>query len=169
MSVTVREARLRDAAALVAHLRRLVAEPGINIPLAPDELTLTVEDERARLEDLAASPRSVLFVADADGQLAGELSLRPVAPRRALQHVAVLGMSVDAAWRGRGIGSTLLTEAVAWAPRTGFTRIELNVYVRNAAAIRLYERFGFEREGRRRRFIREGDTYLDDLVMARLF
>ncbi len=77
-------------------------------------------------------------------------------------------MSVKQPWRGRGVGRALMTEALAWAPTVGIKRIELYVYVRNAPAIRLYERFGFETEGRRRGFIREGDEYLDDLVMARL-
>ena len=61
-----------------------------------------------------------------------------------------------------------MTEAIAWAPGVGITRIELYVYARNTPAIKLYESFGFEIEGRRKKFIKSGDEYLDDLVMARL-
>ena len=32
----------------------------------------------------------------------------------------------------------------------------------------LYENFGFVTEGKRRSFIREGDAFLDDFVMAKL-
>jgi hypothetical protein len=43
MSISVREATPADAAALLAHLKALAAEPGINIPLAPDEITTTLD------------------------------------------------------------------------------------------------------------------------------
>jgi ribosomal protein S18 acetylase RimI-like enzyme len=42
------------------------------------------------------------------------------------------------------------------------------VYVRNTAALRLYQKFGFQIEGTRRNYIREGTTYVDDYIMARL-
>ncbi len=168
MTVTVRRAVPTDARALVAHLKELAAEPGINIPLAPDEVTLSIDDERDMIEDFADSPRAIMLVAVGDGDVVGELSLKAISPRRAVQHVATLGMSVRASWRGKGVGAALLTDAIAWADGAGILRIELYVYARNTPAIRLYEKFGFVHEGRRRNFIREGDTFLDDLVMARV-
>jgi RimJ/RimL family protein N-acetyltransferase len=166
--ISVRAAKPSDAAALVAHLKELAAEPGINIPLAPDEVTLTVADEREILEDLEDNDRAAMFVAVGDGAIVGELTVKGISPRRAVKHVATLGMSVKQTWRGRGVGLALMNAAIEWARAAGFTRLELNVYARNAPAIRLYQRCGFAIEGTRKRFIREGDTYLDDLVMARL-
>ncbi len=167
-SITVREAKTTDAAALIAHLKALAAEPGINIPLAPDEIKTTLDEEKDLLESIAESPSAIMLVAEAEGALVGELSLRAISPRRAVRHVATLGMSVKADWRGKGVGRALLTDALAWAPSAGITRVELYVYARNAPAIALYEKHGFAIEGRRRNFIREGDAYLDDYVMARL-
>ena len=167
-SVTVREAKPDDAAALLAHLKELAAEPGINIPLAPDEITTTLEQEKDLLAAIADSPKAIMLVAIGDGKLVGELSLKAISSRRAVQHVATLGMSVKQAWRGKGVGRELMTAALEWAPTAGIKRIELYVYARNAPAIALYERFGFAIEGRRKHFIREGDEYLDDFVMARL-
>jgi putative acetyltransferase len=168
MSISVREATPADAAALLAHLKALAAEPGINIPLAPDEITTTLDQEKSLLASIAEAPNAIMLVAEADGALVGELSLRAISPRRAVCHVATLGMSVKHDWRRKGVGRALMTEALAWAPTAGITRVELYVYARNAAAIALYEQLGFVVEGRRRNFIREGDAYLDDLVMARL-
>jgi RimJ/RimL family protein N-acetyltransferase len=167
-SITVREAIPSDAAALLAHLKALAAEPGINIPLAPDEITTTLEQEKALLSDISQSLTAIMLVAEVGGELVGELSLKAISSRRAVKHVATLGMSVRQDWRGKGVGRALLTDALEWAPTAGIKRVELYVYARNAAAIALYERFGFAVEGRRRNFIREGDAYLDDLVMARL-
>ena len=77
-------------------------------------------------------------------------------------------MSVAASHRRRGIGKLLLDAAIAWADAHDFLRLELYVYARNAPAIALYEKLGFAHEGRRAAFIRDGETFLDDLVMARL-
>lgn len=169
MTVTVREATPADAAVLVAHLQELAREPGINIPLAPDEVTMTVEQEKAILADFEASPRALMLVAIADSQIVGELSLKAISSRKAVKHVATLGMSVKQPWRRKGVGRELMTAALEWAPTVGIKRVELYVYARNAPAIALYESFGFTIEGRRKAFIREGDAYLDDLVMAKVF
>jgi ribosomal protein S18 acetylase RimI-like enzyme len=167
--VTIREAKPADAAALLAHLKALVAEPDINIPLSPDEVTMTLEQEKAILADFDASPRAIMLVAEAPGEgIVGELSLKAISSRRAVQHVATLGMSVKHGWRGKGIGRMLMAAALEWAPTAGLRRIELYVYERNEPALELYKSFGFEIEGKRKQFIREGDTYLDDYVMARL-
>ena len=50
----------------------------------------------------------------------------------------------------------------------GVLRIELTVYVDNAAAIALYRKFGFETEGRHRGYALRDGRYVDALAMARL-
>ena len=47
-------------------------------------------------------------------------------------------------------------------------RVELEVYADNGDAIRLYQRFGFETEGRKREAAVKAGAYVDTLVMARL-
>lgn len=165
---TIRRSTPDDAAKLLAHLQALVAEPGINIPLAPDEVTNTVEQERQRLEGFEDAPRAIILVAERGAELLGELTLRGISPRRAVMHVGTLGLSVRADARGQGVGEALLEAALEWAPTAGISRVELYVYVRNEAARKLFAKHGFAEEGRRRNFIREGDAFLDDVVMAKL-
>ncbi len=89
--------------------------------------------------------------------------------RKAFTHAGVLGMSVARAWRGNGVGQALMQEALRWARESStLKRIELKVYVRNAAAVHIYEKFGFEVEGRRRNAVFQDGGYLDDYVMALL-
>jgi len=168
-AVEIRTATRDDAAALLAHLKALAGEPGINIPLAPDEITLTVAEERDRIAGLIDDPRALILVAARGGELLGELTIRAISSRRALAHVATLGMSVRTDARGQGVGKALLETALAWVAETDFIRLELQVYARNQPAISLYEKHGFVQEGRRRAFIKEGGAFLDDLVMARIF
>jgi putative acetyltransferase len=47
-------------------------------------------------------------------------------------------------------------------------RLDLRVYVDNAPAIALYEKFGFEIEGTHKRFAFRKGQYVDAHVMARL-
>ena len=166
--LAIRRASPDDAARLLGHLQALVAEPGINIPLAPDEVTATLEQERERLAGFEDAPRAIILVAERDAELLGELTLRGISSRRAVKHVATLGVSVRADARRRGIGDALLAAALEWAPTAGISRVELYVYARNEPAIELFDKHGFVTEGRRRNFIREGDGFIDDLVMAKL-
>ena len=72
----------------------------------------------------------------------------------------MLGMSVHQVERNRGIGSALMAYAIDWARASGvLTRIELYVYASNARAIHLYEKFGFQLEGRRRQAIYQNGQY----------
>jgi ribosomal protein S18 acetylase RimI-like enzyme len=88
-----------------------------------------------------------------------ELNLNP-----GFEHNGRLGMGVLAPWRGRGVGGHLLSAALAAVPARGFTRIELEVYASNAAALALYRRHGFIEEGRKVG-VRQLDGRTDDLIL----
>jgi ribosomal protein S18 acetylase RimI-like enzyme len=105
------------------------------------------------------------FVALDDGRVVGWCDVNPKA-HAALRHSGVLGMGVVASHRGRGLGSALLRATVEAATAKGLQRIELIVRTDNTAAIALYQRQGFELEGRLRDYmIVDGATY-DALAMA---
>jgi ribosomal protein S18 acetylase RimI-like enzyme len=106
---------------------------------------------------------AVVLVAEAGGQPGGELVLH-----LAGYGVADLGMAVAAAWRGRGIGSALLAEAIDRARKAGAHKVALQVWPHNSAAIALYERFGFQREGYLTRHYRRRSGELWDAVIMGL-
>jgi RimJ/RimL family protein N-acetyltransferase len=83
------------------------------------------------------------------------------------RHVGRLGMGLLPGWRGRGLGRRLAEAALAAAHAGGIERVELEVFASNAAAIALYERLGFVREGVRRR-ARLLDGAYDDVVLMAL-
>jgi putative acetyltransferase len=91
----------------------------------------------------------------------------PHRPRR--RHVGSIGMSVHDDWQGKGVGSALMRAGLDLADNwLNLTRLELAVYTDNEPAVRLYERFGFEREGLLRQHARRDGRYVDAYVMARL-
>jgi RimJ/RimL family protein N-acetyltransferase len=164
--VLVREVNASDAQKLIAFVNALADEPGIHIALSPGEFNLSVEEERVILEDYASSENSIFLLAELEGEIIANLNCRG-GSRQATKHAVTLGMSVSKAWRNRGVGSMLLQHAIDWVRETPFvSRIELNVFVENTAAIRLYSKFGFQIEGLRRNSIFRDGNYHDDYLMA---
>jgi ribosomal protein S18 acetylase RimI-like enzyme len=82
------------------------------------------------------------------------------------RHVASLGMAVARQWRGRGVGSALLVEAIRWASEMGVEKLALSVYPDNAAARALYRKFGFREEGRLTGQSRKSIGYRDEIHMG---
>lgn len=160
--VTVRRAAPADADALAAVFAGPKAYGGtLQLPFP------TAETWRKRLAEPMDS--MIHLVACAGDEVVGNLGLQtfPVQPRR--RHVGQIGMAVRDDWQGRGVGTALMAAAVDLADNwLNLERIELDVYTDNAPAIRLYERFGFEREGVGRRFAFRGGGYVDAYLMARL-
>jgi ribosomal protein S18 acetylase RimI-like enzyme len=164
--IIVREAQPSDAVQMIAFVQRLAEEPGIQIAILPGEFKLTVAEERQILADYASADNAIYLVAEAGGRIIGLLNCKG-GHRQATRHSVVLGMSVDKEWRNRGVGSMLMRRAVEWAKNSGVvTRIELNVFVQNEMAIHLYQKFGFEIEGRRRNALLRYGKYNDDYLMA---
>jgi RimJ/RimL family protein N-acetyltransferase len=122
-------------------------------------------DERRYLRAIRRYPNAAVYVAEEDGVIVGRLSIaRDQHP--ASRHVADLGLMVAAEHRRRGVGTALLDAAVEWARQAGVRKLELHVFPWNKAAIALYDRFGFVREGYRRGHYRRGDEYVDAILMA---
>ncbi|HWC41750.1 MAG TPA: GNAT family protein [Actinomycetota bacterium] len=157
--VTVREATLADVDALVAILVEVAGEGRWIATEAP----VDVDGRRRRMAEEIESDDAIVLVAEAGGEAVGQLGLR-----LASYGVADLGMTVAAGWRGRGVGTALLTEAVDQARKAGAHKLALQVWPHNAAALALYERFGFRREGYLTRHYRRRSGELWDAVVMGL-
>ena len=160
---TIRPAVPADAAALIALAAAVGREPGDW--LLTTDVDRSVGDERRYLRAIQRRRDAAVFVAIHDELVVGRLSVARD-PHPASAHVADLGVMVAASHRRRGIGRALLETAVGWARGVGVSKLELHVFPWNEPAIRLYERFGFEREGLRRgHYLRDGAA-VDALLMA---
>ena len=169
MDFIIRRCLPDDAEQIIAYMSLISAEPGISIVVQAGEFNLTAEQERQFIADRLAEDNSLFLVADAGGEIVGALILRGGA-RRAIRHEAVLGITVKKEWRSRGGGDALMAYAVDWAKGSGvITRIELQVFTSNKTAIHLYQKHGFEIEGRRRNAVFREGVYHDNYVMALLF
>ena len=84
------------------------------------------------------------------------------------RHLGELGMGVVAAWRGRGVGRSLLLETVAATDAAAFLRVELSVHADNIAALSLYRNSDFAEEGRKLKARLKSSGPVDVIMMARL-
>jgi ribosomal protein S18 acetylase RimI-like enzyme len=160
-TVTVRLARPGDDAELLAlELRPESWPPGTGFPSFWKRPHETFFSERSTPEQH--------LVAEYAGRLVGYVRVLPGNPLPEATHVqGIFGLVVAAEVRGRGVASTLLREAETLARSRGGRKLMLRVLGTNPKAQRLYQRHGFEIEGRfRKEFLIDGE-YVDDIAMAK--
>jgi L-phenylalanine/L-methionine N-acetyltransferase len=127
----------------------------------------SLEDWRQRLAAPVADTYNLVAVVGE--RVVGILGLHtfPNRPRR--RHAGGIGVGVHDEWQGKGVGTALVRAGVEMADKwLNLTRLELEVYTDNEPAIRLYERFGFVREGLLRQHAFRDGRYVDAYMMARL-
>ena len=108
------------------------------------------------------------FVALVDGRVVGWCDVSSL-ERPLFAHSGVLGMGVDAAFRGNGIGHALVRSVLESAKARGLTRIELTVREHNLPALALYRKVGFRVEGIKHKGVRLDGEYENLIFMAVLF
>jgi ribosomal protein S18 acetylase RimI-like enzyme len=89
----------------------------------------------------------VCFVAEENevivGYLTGAVEEPPLEWRPILRAEAE-NMLIKEAFRGQGIGSSLMAEFIAWAKERGAKRIFTSVYADNESSLRFHQHLGFK-------------------------
>jgi len=164
--VTIRTAFPADAAHILEHVYAVFAEEGFTLSTL-DDFHNTEEQEASWLQMNLDDPGKIVIVAEREGRIIGLLNFHN-GERKRIAHLGEFGMSINKAWRNRGIGRALLSTLIQWAqehPR--IEKVCLEVFATNVGAIALYESLGFQEEGRLRREIKLGPgKYVDTIRMA---
>ena len=99
--------------------------------------------------------------------MVGRLSLARD-PHPSSAHVADFGITVAAPHRRRGIGTACSPPQTMGRTNAGIRKLELHVFPNNEAAIGLYEKRGYLREGYRTAHYRLPDgRFVDAVLMAK--
>jgi GNAT superfamily N-acetyltransferase len=147
--VSLRTATAADVERLARGVVEGVADYASFAP--PGWTAPAVEEEAAHLRALLADPDVWCLVAEADGEVAGQVTVLPAArgPRPVgdpgLAHLRNLFVRRDM-W-GSGLARALLAAAVDAARERGFARMRLFVAAGQARARRFYEREGWAPAG----------------------
>ena len=110
----------------------------------PDDQSAYAADDLHRLSEAYKGPGSVFFVAEEDHRIVGTCGVKSDGPETAI----LRRLFVDRKFRGKGIGSNLLKEALQFCRERGFQEVIIRTSTRMEQAIRLCESVGFKENGR---------------------
>ena len=163
--IEYREAEIDDAEEIVTFYNRVGGETTF-LSFEKDEYPLDVSALKASIEDIAASPTNIMLLATAGGRIIGIGTISSGSKIKS-RHIGELGIVVEKAHQGQGIGSEIIRRLIEWCKGNGTTtRIQLDTRCDNGLAVRLYEKFGFEIEGRLKNTTLLDGRYYDLYVMG---
>ena len=154
-AVAIRQATDSDANAIADLVAR--NEPDLLVS------EISRDERRERFHDGLSSGAIVSLVAEANGQLVGELTI-------VLNHPSPteIGFGVHPEWRGRGIANALVERAVRFATDRRIHKLTARVMSDNLAALRVLEQQGFVEEGYlTNEFVRKAGGAKDAVLLSR--
>ena len=139
----IRSATVNDISKL------LQFEQGVIAAERPFDTTLKPDPIRYYdIEQMITSPNVELVVAEINGAIVGSgyARIENAKPFLAHRQYGYLGfMFVDEEHRGKGINQKIVDELKKWCASKNIFELRLEVYHQNAAAIKAYQKAGFEK------------------------
>lgn len=133
------------------------------------EYTMTVDDEKAWIQNSYENSNVLILIAEYQGQVVGLLDFTPKTKRKNC-HTGEFGVSVDVNFQRLGIGRALVSAMLQWAHENSqIEKVFLNVFDSNHAAIALYNTLGFKEEGRHVQAAKQpSGEYVDIIQMYKI-
>lgn len=132
-----------------------------------DETSFDAEFEKQFLTEKECSDREVYLCAVVDGHIVGTANVDRIGENK-VRHRAELGIAIDQAFCGAGIGRALITACIECAKKAEYSQLELEVVSQNSPAIALYKSMGFIEFGRNPRGFRSRHQGWQELISMRL-
>ena len=164
LACTLRSPGTEDAAALLAHLK-IISEQSPFVTRYADEVTMSVQEEAEFIASILSDPKQVLISGFIDGELMANLHLNQIAPREKFSHRADLGISIIEKYCGLGLGTVLREAAIDTARSAGLEQLELEVATKNARAVALYKKLGFQIYGTQPNTFKNRDGSYNDFYL----
>lgn len=162
----IRKALTKDADKILKYLRKTADQTDF-LSYTLDEFKVTIAQEVKYIQNLN-KPNCAFFIAEIGGEIVGKVTMTGGKTSRT-EHVSDLSISVDEDYWGRKIGSNLLQQALDWAYQSKvITKVALKVNHNNPLAIKLYQKFGFQEEGRLKNDLKVNGEYVDSILMGKI-
>ena len=165
---TIRSVEPEDSLRMLQYMKIMLGETPFLLR-TPEEFDYTPEEEARILSGRKNDPRSLMLVAEMDGQIIASADVCSHGRKSRVRHRAELGISVRKdCWR-QGIGSALMQRLIAFAVQCGYEQIELTVESKNHRALGLYLKYGFMVYGTRPHGMKYPDgSYDNDYLMIKM-
>ena len=138
-----------------------------NLATYADEITLTVEKEKAFLKNKAESANELELIALIDDKVIGLAGMVSIGDRDKVRHRASFGISIERDYWGLGIGSAMLKACIECAKEAGYEQLELEVIEGNDAAMTMYRNAGFVEYGRNPRGLKSRTSGYQEMIYMR--
>lgn len=166
LEIDVRLAKAQDARAILGLCEQVGSETPY-LTFGEEGINLTVEEEVDIINKYAAAQNSILLVSEADDQIIGMSNITQFNAAKQ-RHIAEIGICLVEEYWGYGIASMMMEMMLEFAENSDLKIITLEVAQENEAAIKLYEKFGFEIVGKLRKRLIVESCYLDSFVMEKV-
>ena len=166
--IMIRSVEPEDAAGMLQYMKIMLGETPFLLR-TPEEFNYTPEEEAQILAGRKNDPRSLMLMAEIEGQIIASADVCTHGAKSRVQHRAELGISVRKEYWHQGIGSALMERLISFAKQSGFEQIELTVESKNQRALRLYHKNGFIVYGTRPHGMKYPDgSYDNDYLMIKM-
>ncbi len=164
----IRSVEPEDAQHMLQYMKIMLGETPFLVS-TPEDFDYSAEEEASILDGRKNDPRSLMLVAEKDGQIIACADVRSHGRRSRVRHRAELGISVRKDFWRQGIGSALMERLIAFALQCGYEQIELTAVSKNRRALNLYMKYGFTVYGTRPHGMKYPDgDYADDYLMVKM-
>lgn len=136
---TIRLIEQKDNAGIAAVIREVSAEHG----LTADKGFAVADPILDPLYEVYSKPRSAYWVVEIDGQIVGGGGVSQVAGGDS-ETAELQKMYLSSALRGKGVAKQIVLMSLEFAKSQGYSRCYLETTAELQAAIKLYEKLGFE-------------------------
>lgn len=154
-----------DAQAMINYLNIIGGESDF-ITFGENEFSMSVEAEQDYIERINSMDNSKNVLIIIEDEIVGIASITSVQKER-MKHNGTLGISIRKKYWDIGLGSEIMTYLIDWAKSNKITK-KINLLVRedNIRGVKLYEKFGFEKEGLLKKDICVNGVYYNTIAMG---
>ncbi|MDU3335347.1 GNAT family protein [Paraclostridium bifermentans] len=154
-----------DAQAMIDYLNIIGGESDF-ITFGKNEFSMSVEAEQDYIERVNSMNNSKNVLIIIENEIVGIASITSVQKER-MRHNGTLGISLRKKYWGIGLGSEIMVYLIDWAKSNKITK-KINLLVRedNIRGVKLYEKFGFEKEGLLKKDICVNGIYYNTIAMG---
>lgn len=154
-----------DAQAMIDYLNIIGGESDF-ITFGKNEFSMSVEAEQDYIKRINSMDNSKNVLIIIENEIVGIASITSVQKER-MKHNGTLGISIRKKYWGIGLGSEIMAYLIDWAKSNKITK-KINLLVRedNIRGVKLYEKFGFEKEGLLKKDICVNGVYYNTIAMG---
>jgi RimJ/RimL family protein N-acetyltransferase len=166
LRITIRPAEPDDSCAIINTVRSNAMERSY---VLMEHYGKDPESEREYIVGLDGK-KNLLIVAEADSEVVGCLAAlqADAGMRPETSHILHIGLHLSEAFRGLGIGRSLLDYSIEWASEMRFKKLEANIFTTNKRSLSMFRKAGFMEEGVRQNRVRIGTEFVSEVLMGKM-